>query len=161
MQLLVSTMVCHHHPFNKGTSLSHSLCMPNLNPAHVAVGSTLPTTRMSMPTSQPLLALALAGLIKLLCISPPPILTLATPMPATVCLNSRLLQHRPSLPQVLGRAGHTDVAATDKVDLWQFTQAWSLLGVDVSSSHAAGMFNKYGQDIRGLLPVTVGAHEAG
>lgn len=57
--------------------------------------------------------------------------------------------------QVLGRPGPTEVAAGDKVDVGQFIQAWRPLGVSINSSHAAGLFNKYGQDIRGRLPVMV------
>jgi hypothetical protein len=59
------------------------------------------------------------------------------------------------VPQVLGRSGHSDVAVTDKVDVASFVQAWALLGLPVSSSYAAGLFNKYGQDVRGRLPVMV------
>jgi hypothetical protein len=56
---------------------------------------------------------------------------------------------------VLGRSGHSDVAVSDKVDVASFVQAWALLGLPVTSSHAAGLFNKYGQDVRGRLPVMV------
>jgi hypothetical protein len=56
---------------------------------------------------------------------------------------------------VLGRPGHSAVAISDKADVAGFVQAWALLGLPVSSSHAAGLFNKYGQDIRGRLPVMV------
>jgi len=59
------------------------------------------------------------------------------------------------LLQVLGRSGHSEVAASDKVDVQGFVQAWALLGLAVSTAHAAGLFNRYGQDVRGRLPVMV------
>jgi hypothetical protein len=44
---------------------------------------------------------------------------------------------------------------TDKVDVPGFVKAWSLLGLAVSTNHAAGLFNRYGQDVCGGLPVMV------
>ncbi|WIA35025.1 hypothetical protein OEZ86_003516 [Tetradesmus obliquus] len=77
-------------------------------------------------------------------------------------LHARATVHKPervvllqAFAQVLGRSGHSEVAASDKVDVQGFVQAWALLGLAVSTAHAAGLFNRYGQDVRGRLPVMV------
>eukprot|EP00879_Flechtneria_rotunda_P030506 GHRR01033144.1.p1 GENE.GHRR01033144.1~~GHRR01033144.1.p1 ORF type:complete len:307 (+),score=82.64 GHRR01033144.1:162-1082(+) len=57
--------------------------------------------------------------------------------------------------QVLGKAGAAQVAAGDKVDTSQFCKVWGLLGLTISNSQAAGLFNRHGQDVRGRLPVMV------
>jgi hypothetical protein len=41
------------------------------------------------------------------------------------------------------------------VDVPGFVRAWAQLGLAVSASHAAGLFNKYGQDVRSRLPIKV------
>jgi hypothetical protein len=50
-----------------------------------------------------------------------------------------------------------ELGPKDKVSVQQFIDAWRGLGVLVASSSAAAIYNKYGQDINGKLPVMVSA----
>jgi len=59
------------------------------------------------------------------------------------------------LVQVLGRQSAADVCLGDKVAVGQFVQAWQLLGLQVTTALAVAVFNKYGQDVNGRMPVMV------
>ncbi|GAX81084.1 hypothetical protein CEUSTIGMA_g8518.t1 [Chlamydomonas eustigma] len=54
--------------------------------------------------------------------------------------------------KVLGKK-YVDISQGDKVDTSQFTQVCRELGVQLSPQHAYAVFNKYGQDARGKMPV--------
>lgn len=47
------------------------------------------------------------------------------------------------------------IGLTDKVSIAQFCEVWRLLGLPLPANIATAMFNKYGQDAAGRLPVTV------
>lgn len=66
-------------------------------------------------------------------------------------------QVRPPIPavQVLGKKD-VEIGPKDKVSPTQFATVWASLGVSISRGYVDGFFNKYGQDVRGMMPVTVG-----
>lgn len=49
----------------------------------------------------------------------------------------------------------------DKVTLRQFQEVWAALGLAVTWQMAAALFNKHGQDAKGLLPAMVGGRCCG
>ena len=52
-------------------------------------------------------------------------------------------------------------SACPKVTTEQFGSVWKELGVPIADRHIFGIFNKYGQDKSGRMPVLVGCCKAG
>lgn len=48
-----------------------------------------------------------------------------------------------------------NVTMSDKVTSQQFMDAWRELGLSVGQDLAYATFNKYGQDVKGMMPVLV------
>jgi hypothetical protein len=58
--------------------------------------------------------------------------------------------------QVLGKRD-VHVGLQDKLTTAQFQALWSMLGLDLSPNYVMAIFNKYGQDAHGRMPILVGA----
>ncbi len=58
--------------------------------------------------------------------------------------------------KVMGRRD-VDISATDKISPQDFSAVLKSVGVLVSEDVTFAVFNKYGQDIRGMMPVLVSA----
>ena len=56
--------------------------------------------------------------------------------------------------KVLGKRD-VEISVTDKIDSSSFADVWKLLGVPLSAQFCFAIFNKYGQDSRGRMPVLV------
>ena len=56
--------------------------------------------------------------------------------------------------KVLGKRD-VEISATDKIDPASFAEVWKLLSVLLSPQYCFAIFNKYGQDARGRMPVLV------
>ena len=56
--------------------------------------------------------------------------------------------------QVLGRRD-VEISQSVKVGPPQFAEVWKALGVPLTAQHCFALFNKYGQDIKGRMPVLV------
>ena len=57
--------------------------------------------------------------------------------------------------QVLGKKD-VEIGVADKLGVEQFIAAWKLLGLTVEHAMVFGIFNKFGQDMRGQMPCVVG-----
>ena len=56
--------------------------------------------------------------------------------------------------QVLGRRD-VEISQSVKVGPPQFAEVWKALGVPLTDQHCFALFNKYGQDVKGRMPVLV------
>lgn len=52
-----------------------------------------------------------------------------------------------------------DINVADKMSTAQFKAAWASLGVSITPGYIDAIFNKYGHDRNGLMPVNVRAEE--
>lgn len=59
-------------------------------------------------------------------------------------------------PQVLGKKD-VHITVQDTVTTSQFALIWASLGLQISSGLIAAIFNKYGQNACGEMPILVGA----
>lgn len=61
----------------------------------------------------------------------------------------------PPLPSQVMKKKHTEIGLVDKLKVPQFQEVWRSLGFPLPAKVVNALFNKYGQDVHGQLPVTV------
>jgi hypothetical protein len=62
--------------------------------------------------------------------------------------------------QVLGKKD-VELGVKDRLSVDQFAAAWSSLGVSISHGYVNALFNKYGHNARGNMPVMVRGRRKG